>query len=200
MARVAVAAPGETWPAQDGAPMHALLQLNVGELPVVPDALAGVALLTLFLGPAELPIDAPNGEHWCLRTYPTLDNLVPLDAPERAADSKAPSGAPSTYQPFPVRWSEIEDWPARDDIPHDLLDGWDDVGDDDAPEVARGLKAGGWPATVQHEVGWGGADDVEFVLQVDTDAKTGFEVGWGGALYVGHRRGTGAWVVDWQSM
>lgn len=198
---VRAAAPGEPWPRQDGEPMHALLQLAVGELPVVPDALAGAALLALFIGPRRLPIDAPNGEHWCLRTYASLGDLVPLDEPERPTDPKLPKGTTPGLRPFPVRWAETEDWPSRDDVPRDLLDVWDESIDFDEAHTARhGLKVGGWPATVQSELWWNGADDVEFVLQVDSDPKTGFGVGFAGLVYIGRRRGSGDWVLDTQSM
>ena len=157
--------------------MLALLQLNVAELPVTPTALDGVALLTLFIGPRELPNRSPNGEQWCLRTYASLDDLAPLEEPPaaRAGDPRLPKGAATAYHPFGVRWSAI---------------------DDAADEPAGGLKAGGWPCTVQDELGW----DADIVLQVDSDDKVGFAVGFGGLLYVGRDRATSEWVVDWQSM
>jgi hypothetical protein len=56
--------------------------------PAAPPALEDVALLTLFLGPWQLPVDEPNGVNWALRAYPSLDDLVPLaePTPARAGD------------------------------------------------------------------------------------------------------------------
>ena len=205
-ARVALAAPGEAWPTSDGAPMLALLQLAVRELPVVPDPLRDAALLTLFVGPFELPIDVPNGTGWCLRTYGTTEGLVPIEEPKpaRADDPKAARGEPTTYRPFPVRWREVTDWPTFDCVPADLQDEWEADGAEDARPNIGGLKAGGWPTTVQGAPSWSenGEElaDVEFVLQVDSDEKTGFSVGYGGVLYVGCRRDAGTWHCTWQSL
>lgn len=194
--RVTLGLPGEAWPAAGGEPMLALAQIVVAELPVVPEPLAGIALLTLFVGPRELPIDEPNGTGWCLRLYDDLGALVPLAEP--------PSDAPRP-RPFPLRWHAATDWPGREDVPDDLLDAWDehvDAGERYSP--LDGLKAGGWPMTVQGAVDWredgSWLDDVEFVLQVDSDDKTGFSVGFAGALYVGRSRGAGTWHLAWQSM
>jgi hypothetical protein len=126
--RVQVALPGEGWPTTDGAPMLALAQLNLRELPCPPPpALADVALLTLFLGPWQLPVDQPNGVNWTLRAYPTLDGLVelPEPTPARAGDPKLRKGQDLTLRPFPIRWQQHLDFPRRDDIPPGLLAAWD---------------------------------------------------------------------------
>ena len=155
----------------DGAPMHRVLQLLVRDLPVRPAMLDDVEMLTLFVAD-ELPIDTPNEVGWCLRTYDALDGLRPLE-PQSCS-----------LKPFPLAFSEVEDWPCRDDVPPRLLALWDEHADED-DELYRaheGLKIGGWPSCVQSEVDWydgdGGAiPDVEFVLQVDSDHKVGFVVG-----------------------
>jgi hypothetical protein len=204
--RVRVGAPGETWPTTDGEPMLALAQLNLTEAPALPEALAGFAMLTLFIGPRELPVDEPNGRHWELRAYPALEELVPLEAPPaaRERDPKARRGEATTYAALPIRWRRVEDFPARDELPPDLLDEydrWEDELDDDMPRPADGLKLGGWPVCVQGEVSWHGHDGVDFVLQVDgNDNRIGFEVGYGGVFYVGHRASDGTWHADWQSL
>jgi Domain of unknown function (DUF1963) len=205
---VTVARPGEDWPLCDGSPMLALLQVVAPELPVVPEHLQDVAALTLFVGPFALPLDEPNGANWCLREYRTLDELAPLNAPRpaRAADPKLARGEATTYRPFPVRWLEVTDWPDFDSVPLDCRDAWDEAQQDDAPAMQThdGLKVGGWPSTVQSEVSWfeGGErlDDVDFVLQVDSSEKTGFQVGHGGVLYIGRRGTAGTWHCSWQSM
>ena len=96
LGRVAVAAAREPWPTTAGEPMHALAQIDVAELPFAPEAFDGVALVTLFVGPDELPIDTENSVGWCLRTYPTLDRLVPLAEPERSINPKAPRDSAPT--------------------------------------------------------------------------------------------------------
>jgi Domain of unknown function (DUF1963) len=207
-ANVTVARPDEDWPLNEGDPMLALLQVVVEELPVVPDQLRAFATLTLFVGPFALPVDEPNGANWCLRTYATLDELAPLDPPPpaRAGDPKLARGAPTAYRPFPVRWREVADWPSYESVPPDYRDAWDKAQGDEtmARRTHEGLKVGGWPSTVQSGVAWSEGDerldDVDFVLQVDSDEKTGFQVGYGGVLYIGRRRSTGTWHCSWQSM
>lgn len=88
--------PGEEWPVSRNKPMLALLQVRVDELPFVPLIISDIAFLTVFVDSQSLPdYDAtPNRAKWLIRTYPTLDNLVPLPTP----------CTPSRVKPFPVRW------------------------------------------------------------------------------------------------
>jgi hypothetical protein len=207
MGRVRVALPGEGWPTEDGEPMLALAQINLSEVDPVPDSLKGLALITLFIGPRQLPIAEPNGQKWCLRSYPTLERLIPLEEPEpaRAGDPKARKGEKPTYGQFPIRWRAATDMPSHDEVPPELLDeyeGWREALDDDEAVVTHlGLKLGGWPYCVQHEVQWP-APDVEFAIQVDSEERIGFAIGYGGIAYIGRRRTAGGdeWHLTWQSM
>jgi hypothetical protein len=203
--RVCLALPGETWPTSAGEPMLAVVQLNLTEAPYVPAVLSDVALITLFVGPREMPVNEPNGTNWELRAYGSLDGLGKLEepVPAQAADSKAAKGAPTRYMALPIRWKQVDDHPAREDIPAELLDEYDELDDSDgAPSPHSGLKIGGWPLCVQSEVGWNRVDGVEFALQVDSENRFGFTVGYGGVFYIGRRRNDGhdSWHADWQSM
>jgi hypothetical protein len=197
--RVRVAAAGEGWPETAGEPMLALAQINLREAPFVPAPLEELALVTLFVGPRNLPVAEPNGTNWALRAYRSLDELVPVAEPEppRAGDPKARKGEKPTYQALPVRWQRIDDHPGREDVPFDRRDEYDALGDD-VPTAAGGLKLGGWPTCVQGPVSWHHAQEAEYAFQVDTMPRIGFEVGFGGALYVA--RSGDDWVIDWQSM
>jgi hypothetical protein len=185
--------------------MLGLVQIRVDELPVAIDQLRDVALLALFVGPRVLPVDEPNGVHWCLRSYSTLEQLVDLapPTPARADDPKARKGEHATYRPFPLRWREVADLPTRDSIPPSRRDEWEAATRDAHDACHRGLKVGGWPVTVQSDVVWREGrdvlDDVEFVLQVDSEPKIGFTVGYAGVLYVGRRPTAGTWHCSWQS-
>jgi hypothetical protein len=198
---VRVALPDEDWPTAAGAPMLAVAQLNLSEAPYVPPVLSDVALLALFVGPRQLPVNEPNGTNWELRTYGAVDGLVELaqPVPARASDAKAAKGQATTFKALPIRWERVEDHPSRDDVPVELFTEYDA---DDAPEPAGGLKIGGWPLCVQGEVQWGGHDGVEFALQIDGENRFGFGVGYGGVFYIGRRRQAGhdSWHADWQSM
>jgi hypothetical protein len=152
-----------------------------------------------------MPVNEPNGTNWELRAYGSLDGLGKLEepVPAQAADSKAAKGAPRRYMALPIRWKQVDDHPAREDIPAELLDEYDELDDSDgAPSPHSGLKIGGWPLCVQSEVGWNRVDGVEFALQVDSENRFGFTVGYGGVFYIGRRRNDGhdSWHADWQSM
>ena len=194
MGQVLLGAPGETWPTSEGRPMWGVCQIRVDELPAAaPAGLDGVELVTIFVDLLELPFDTPNGTGWEIRAYPSIDALVPLLEPEREDDDLG-------VRPFPVLWRARVDMPSHDDAPDDAyreyftsLEEW--------PEAAAyGLKVGGWPATVQNEVTWtlAGEEDVEFVIQVDTDEKSRVMIGDAGLAYFG-RTPSGRWLMEWQS-
>ncbi|TDB27037.1 DUF1963 domain-containing protein [Stenotrophomonas sp. ATCM1_4] len=160
----AVGLPGETVPQWQGEPMFPLLQVRVSELPVVPEALAGIALLVLFLNRHEYPFDRPHGEGWLIREYTRLEGLVPLQADT------------GPFRPFPIAWNRIDD-----DAP-----GWEDawelvdlgpVNDDEAASNAffnafsryGGTKFGGYPTEIQHGVGL-----QDYVFQVASEEKVGW--------------------------
>lgn len=114
-----VAAPDQAWPLYAGQPMLPLLQVRTDELSFVPTALAGVALLTIYIDSRHLPTDLPaeNGNGWLIRTYPALDGLTPMPTPTG-----------SWLKPFPIRWQAAEG---------------------EGPDWHGGTKVGGWPAYVQ---------------------------------------------------
>jgi hypothetical protein len=209
--RVRVALPGERWPTTECAPMLALAQFNLRELPCrPPQALADIALLTLFLGPWRLPVDAPNGVNWALRAYPSLDDLVPLaePTPARAGDPKLRKGQDLTLRPFPIRWQQRLELPCRDDIPWELLAAWDAwAGDRPTHErTCDGTKIGGWPYCIQSEVRWrtGGrpVEDGQYVLQLGSEHKAGLSWRFAGLGYVARQPGRGpdGWHLTWQSL
>ncbi len=59
--------------------MHPVFQVRVDELPVIPEALRGVALLVFWM---DLEMDdcheASNGNSFMIRTYSSLEGLVPI--------------------------------------------------------------------------------------------------------------------------
>jgi hypothetical protein len=209
--RVRVASPGEGWPTTNGAPMLALAQFNLRELPCrAQPVLADIALLTLFLGPWQFPVDEPNGINWTLRAYRSLDNLVPLEEPDpaMAGDPKLRKGQDVTLRPFPIRWQERLDLPCRDDVPSGLLDTWDAwVKDRNATELTfDGTKIGGWPYCIQSEVQWRTNDrlveDCQYVLQLGSEPKAGLSWRYEGLGYVARQphRGADGWHLTWQSL
>ncbi|HEX7239880.1 MAG TPA: DUF1963 domain-containing protein [Longimicrobiaceae bacterium] len=192
--RASLALPGESWPTTEGRAMHALCQINTTELPFRPAGLEDVELVTVFVGPSELPDDTPNGVSWCLRAYPRLDALVPLAA--------AATGSP--IRAFPMSPEVVEnDFPCMDDVAIPLPAGVEDRYEELFPNTG-GIKLGGWPTLVQGEVDWGrraSPDAPRYVFQVDSVEKAGWSWGDMGVGYFG--RGTapgraGEWALSWQ--
>lgn len=193
--RVNVCAQGETWPEFDGKPMHALCQINVRNLPLRPKRLADIDLITVFVGPDDLPIDVPNGENWCLRAYNNLEILVPL----AQRDTK------THIKPLPMRPSVFhEDFPCWEDVPIDLPE---NVAERyyDLFENIRGFKLGGWPTLIQAEIFWAPWNkhpaSPEFVFQIDSTEKGNWMWGDSGVGYFGRGTTPGKedeWALSWQ--
>lgn len=183
-----VAAPDETWPMNDGQPMLPLLQVRIDELPYCPQELANLALLNVFIGPEELPLDLPaeNGDGWLLRGYPSLDGLVPLSPPCEVA-----------IRPFPIRWHlsktegpQWEDaWPLHDLTEFNKLEDAIDLFYDRYDQHAR-TKVGGWPSCIQGSMG---SDD--FVFQIGSEEKPNWMWGDNGKGYFYLR--DGKWLMNW---
>jgi hypothetical protein len=192
--RVNLALPGEGWPMSDGVPLHALAQIDLTQLPFRPPHLDDVAMVTVFISD-DLPSEAPNGKGWCLRAYPDLAALVPLE----------PVDTGSEIKPFPMRPEVIEeDYPAWEDVPDGLRE---ELFEEyfDHFSTADGFKLGGWPRLVQHEISWGGPDihpaAPEYVFQIDSTDKGCWAWGDSGVGYFGRgtRPGhTGEWTLSWQ--
>jgi hypothetical protein len=189
-----VGLPEDGWPRQGDEPMLPLIQVRVDELPYGPPALGGIALLAVFIGPRELPIDLPaaNGNRWVIRTYPTTDGLVPL---------AKPAGSAAALKPFPIRWGPpTREGPHREAawvLAEAEMAAFDQLGDADDLFNARypacfGTKVGGWPTYAQSPID----DDRDYVLQIGSEEKPGWM--WGDNGY-GHLRRTadGDWTLYW---
>jgi hypothetical protein len=183
-----VARPGEEWPLNDGQPMIPLLQVRTDELPHRPQALEGIALFNVFIGPTKPPIDlrAENGEGWVLRSYPNLDGLPELAPPTKPR-----------IRPFPVRWRLTEtEGPQWDDAWglydltefNDLKDAFDIFYD--RYKQHSFTKVGGWPSYIQ---GSPGSED--FVFQIGSEEKPRWMWGDNGNGYFFLR--DGKWFLFW---
>jgi uncharacterized protein YwqG len=193
--KVAFGLPDEEWPrTDDDVAMVPLAQINLTELPFRPPHLDDLEFLTVFIDLDTLGGDE-NESTWCLRTYPHLNALVPLEAPE---DLK------SEIKALPMRPKIIEeDYPCHDDIPDDVSDDLVDSYEDDFENVS-GFKLGGWPSLIQSQIYWPSHADAskpEYVFQIDSTEKGRWSWGDGGVGYFA--RGTtpghkGEWFLTSQ--
>jgi uncharacterized protein YwqG len=193
--QVLLCAPGEVWPMQSGKPMHALAQIVLRDFPFRPKGVEDIALITVFVGPDELPDNTPNGLHWCLRAYKSTDHLVPLPRIDTGSDMIE----------FPMRPNLIgEDYPCWEDVSEECPE---EIEDDyyDLFENNPGFKFGGWPSLIQSGIFWGSGDKhliaPRYVFQIDSTEKGNWMWGDNGVGYFG--RGTAAghendWALAWQ--
>ena len=128
----------------------------------MPVELAGVALITIWFDlQSDNWWDANNGSVFCLRTYPSLDGLVPLGPSQHAKGGTLPI--------LPVRWRIAEaDGPSWDDIgfPRNVA-AWPDASWFFHNNHANfQTKVGGWPAWAQSGQGADG-----FMLQIDSEQR-----------------------------
>lgn len=88
------------------AEMLPIFQLRVDELTNIPKAFEGIALLTLWFDVGtEYLGETRSGAGFVIRTYPSLDGLVPLGIGYREHE---------TMPTFPIKWHHLEndlpDW------------------------------------------------------------------------------------------
>ena len=201
--KVLLSLPNEKWPTSNGEPMDPLCQINVTQLPYIPEELKDIEFITIFIDPNELPINNRNGENWLLRAYKKINDLVPLEQVNTS----------SQIIPHPIIGQLIEeDYPSFDDylnlkendkeiyLPKQVEDEFDDC----FKNVA-GIKFGGWPTLLQSEIYWGPGNQhpikPQFVFQINSIPKCNFYWGDDGVGYFG--RGTvdenrDEWVIEWQ--
>lgn len=194
--RVAFGYPSELWPETvDNRPMVPLAQINTTELPFRPHRLDDVEFLTVFIDP-DNPGRWDEKEMWCLRTYPSLNRLVPLTSPV---------GNDFRVKAFQMRPTVIEeDYPVYDDIAEQIPEGLGDSYIDDFDNTS-GFKLGGWPTLIQSEIFWAPFNKhpakPEFVFQIDSTTKGNWSWGDRGVGYFGRGTAEGhrdEWALTWQ--
>jgi uncharacterized protein YwqG len=181
--------PGEVWPVSNGRPMEALLQVRTSELPSIPWQLKDVALFTVFIDAYRLPSDLPavNGENWLIRSYKSLDNLVPF-----------PQEPNLLVRPSSIRWlrgdTEGPGWQEASALVDLSKLGRNRDAIDQFHERYKRLevtKVGGWPSYVQSPPD--GMSDF-FVFQVSSHPQQNWSWGDGGNGYFYFM---GAWFMHW---
>jgi hypothetical protein len=196
--KVDLALPGEQWPESGGQPMYALCQINLSELPFRPPHLDDLAMITVFIGPSDLPVDQSNGDNWCLRTYTDIAVLCPIQTPAGRPEIKA----------FPLKPRVVEaDFPCLDDVSESGADVGDEEEHSQRCPNANGLKFGGWPTLIQSTISWSASDEdrisPQYVFQIDSCEKAHWQWGHGGVGYFGRGSAEGhsdEWTLTWQCM
>ncbi len=186
--------PGEEWPTWESKPLLFVCQMNLATAPAVPPLLEGIQLLTFFVAPDFGVLSQTNGMDWHLRTYVSLDSLVPLPTPD---------GAPKSKKGFECRWEACDDHP-NDDDPDVIMPEGMRRPRAALENVAR-TKIGGYVSTIQSEPWWeysAHPSCPKYCLQIGSEAKAGMVWGDGGMIYLARGTAQGAqndWFLDWQS-
>lgn len=202
---VPVMHPSEAWPLDlAGEPMEFIAQLNLIDVPYLPELLQDVQLLTFFVGTNFIETGCAEGT-WALRTYATLDGLERREPPPRpqAKHDWVAEG-------FEARWEPLStDFPNYDDLDLEPLNT-----DDEEDSFPHGLnqrrtKLGGYPSSVQHSVeflrfieqdGVWHMNPAEptYVFQISSEGKAGLNWVDDGVVYVGRHPDTKKWSVSCQ--
>jgi hypothetical protein len=162
----------EALPAFNGKDMFCLLQVNLRELPYVPNELHNIALIVIFFNRDFIPVGRSHGDGWLIREYQTFQGLQLLPI----------SNEISIVQNFPVRWSMVSDDTA------DIQTAWalskKSISDDNNMNemIEKGnywfTKFGGFPCEINSKV------NVEnFVFQIRSEQKPKWMCDKNGILY-----------------
>lgn len=199
LGRVGFCLPGQEIPCDpDGEAMQPLAMIFLDRLECVPQALAGVKMVSIFWSQERL-YDGESTDKSLFRfyEYDDLDALVPCDW-----DS-------DFLEPVSLIAAEVfDDFPDSDnqEIPDDVVenivaevkklseDDFDDLWDD-PPETSFGHKVGGWPAFLQY--GEKMPDGFRFVIQIASDPNALLEIGDDGAVYFFRNPSTKQWNFTW---
>lgn len=188
----AVSLKNEELPKYRGKEMFPLLQINIDELPFVPERLRETKLLTVFFNRDEIPFDKPNGEGWLIREYNSLENLIPLPKPDLSR----------ILRPFPIRWKFVEDDAPGWCTASELVDMKIINKDAEAEKVfwsdfnrfySASTKVWGFPDEVQNEVeNW-----ESYIFQIGSEEKVGWQWIDRGTAYF-FKDSKGEWFWDCQ--
>lgn len=174
-------------------PMFPIMQLCLADLPFIPQALQNTKVLTVFISSDFLDDQEGN---FCIREYPSLENLVEKDF----------GGSIEGVKPFPLFPQLIENdfpyWYSKD-IPSDLADiilhKEEEEGikyfEDIYKENEVRHKIGGYANYCRGSDGF--EADYEFVFQIASDDKAGLEIGQFGNIYFAKNPLTNQWQTDW---
>lgn len=179
----------EVLPIYKGKEMFPLLQINVTELPFVPNELSEIKLLVVFFNQEDLPFDQPHGDGWLIREYKTLEGLVPLPEIDLSI----------IVRPFPIKWKLVEDDAPGWETAWNLVDLHPVNNDNEADKAFHYefnryvcTKVGGFPDEVQHE-----AKLENFVFQIGTEDKACWTWVDNGTAYF-YKDSQGNWSWDCQ--
>ena len=175
----------------DGVEMLPLASVFTEGLEYIPDEIAGVKLINVFISKNYQDHLLDLSSYWQIRTYESLEDLEPC---QWACDE---------LKSFPLKPELVEDdypqWdggmdPELEDVVVELeesgeIDYYEDIHTQDYSMH----KVGGYPAYVQS----GDWDkQYEFILQISSDEKAGLNIVEGGSFYFFYSKTLDAWDMQ----
>lgn len=172
---------------QSGRTMHPVLQIRVDELPEIPDAFEGLALINIWMDLHSSSFwEAKNGNGFLVRTYTDIENLIPIGFGYRES---------ADLPTFPIFWREtVIEQPSWEDMSEEVPTNVATASADDWFFKSRytsdryyelrcnhPVKLGGWPTWIQ---GASWPKDAQFFLQVDATEKGKMFLGDAGSFYI----------------
>jgi len=126
-------------------------QINIGQLPFVPELLKDIQLIAIFIAPDEMTIQNENGSNWCLRTYGNIADMVPLKQIDTGSKIKDFEMRPVLVDDFPC-WDDFSKLQLKENdlvLPPDIEENFASYFDNKS-----GFKIGGWPTLIQSDIDW----------------------------------------------
>lgn len=177
-------------------PMCAMATFFVPESDYVPRVLKNIKLITVFMDNAFWDnLDADDlKDYFVIRTYESLDDLVPCDYADEEMVLPFPLSAKNVDDDF-AKWEDLELYlPKISDIiskleDDDFLEYYDDIFEENYPMH----KLGGYPSTIQSEIMFNSG--CEFAFQISSDEKADMNIVDSGNIYFGYNPKTKEWSV-----
>lgn len=186
--------PGEDQPlSKNGEPMIPLATIFVPESDYVPKALKGIKMINIFID-----IDwvdyfdrSKLSDLFVIRTYESLDGLVPCDYSNKEHITPFPLVSHYVDNEFPG-WSNLslEEYDIMESVGIDM-DNYDELIYEYKDDIMH--KLGGYPDSIQGDVPF--EEGYEFVLQIYSDPKAGFNIIDDGNFYFGYNPETKDWSI-----
>jgi len=189
---IQVGLPGEEWPEYEGVPMLPLCQFRCEEISALPTTLKPLALIcvfTAFVGEEAL---SPEGERWVVRTYESLEGLVPIMYPGDATRIRA----------YPIRWLQrVDSPPDQYCLPESL---WIDfeVYRDGSRNIFTESKVGGYRSDIRNKRPSSSQLQADFVFQTRIDGDFPWLRGPNGTFFFSYsyEYSGNTWSLAWEPL
>lgn len=186
--------PGESQPlSKNGEPMIPIATIFVPESDYVPKALEGIKMISIFLDIDWLECfdRSKLRDLFVIRTYESLDGLVPCNYSNKEHISPFPL-VPNYIDDELPSWSSLsfEEYDYLESIGVDM-DNYDELIFEYSDYIMH--KLGGYPDPIQSAVTFD--KGYEFVMQIYSDEKAGFNIVDNGNFYFGYNPNTKDWSI-----